>query len=526
MVVPGADRKSEPLPSWLAVNEWPTRCVRIGITGTRDGKPAEAAPPSRLPAGLRDPADWLVLTPCAHDVSTTILGMVALRIAAAQSLPLVEGQRSLHGAPYASIAAGHPLRLEVPAGISAPCLLVLVPAVDGRERLTLRVSDADGKELTHTEVAFPTVGERLLIPLPRWSPLLDVELVGAGVLHIRREPGVAPQVLPIDRPFRTESDRVEALAAHLTGAGAGALWGWMSGCVFDALDAWAARDTRWATVLGDHLDRYLVGGHLVYENPRSQIADDRITGIESTLPFAAVARHRPGHPCLELLRRFASAEHGPHGAIIDGQTVSAEGNYTVAWPLLRLAAHDGNPALQELAWTQLRVRRDALWGSGALHLRASPGGFTYRGWSRGVAWYLLGLVRCLAEVPPVQRPPDLVQEVGRALTWAATHQRSDGLWANFLEEPELDADTSGSAGIAAMFALAAAAGLPGGDRERAQRCWMGLADRVDASGYPIGVAPNNKAQGGEDLQRQSGRSSTPFGLGLVAQLAAQLELIA
>jgi len=71
---------------------------------------------------------------------------------------------------------------------------------------------------------------------------------------------------------------------------------------------------------------------------------------------------------------------------------------------------------------------------------------------------------------------------------------------------------------------AAAAGLPGGDRERAQRCWVALAERVDASGYPIGVAPNNKAQGGEDLQRQPGRSSTPFGLGLVAQLAAQLEL--
>ena len=118
------------------------------------------------------------------------------------------------------------------------------------------------------------------------------------------------------------------------------------------------------------------------------------------------------------------------------------------------------PARRELAWTQLRVRRDALWGSGALHLRASPGGFTYRGWSRGVAWYLLGLVRCLAEVPPAQRPPDLVQEVGRAPTWAASHQRSDGLWANFLEEPELDADTSGSAGIAAMFARLLLRGFP------------------------------------------------------------------
>jgi len=412
----------------------------------------------------------------------------------------------------------------MPAAIAAPCLLILVPAVDGRECLEVRLTDAEGMEVTLAPIAYPTVGERLMITLPRCPPVLSAELIGPGALHIRLEPGVAPHLLPTNAVPRSEANRMAALSAHLTGAGADALWGWMSGCVFDALDAWAVRNSRWATVLGEHLDRYLVDGHLVYENPRSVIADDRITGIESILPFAAVARHRPGHPCLELLRRFASAEQNKHGAIIDGQTVSAEGNYTVAWPLLRLAAHDGNPALQELAWTQLRVRRDALWGSGALHLRASPGGFTYRGWSRGVAWYLLGLVRCLAEVPPAQRPPDLVQEVGRAPTWAASHQRSDGLWANFLEEPELDADTSGSAGIAAMFALAAAAGLPGGDRERAQRCWVALAERVDASGYPIGVAPNNKAQGGEDLQRQPGRSSTPFGLGLVAQLAAQLEL--
>lgn|GEM_PF-4570223 len=49
------------------------------------------------------------------------------------------------------------------------------------------------------------------------------------------------------------------------------------------------------------------------------MADDRITGIESTLPFAGVARHRPEHPSLALFRRFVTTEQ----RALDGRLVWA-----------------------------------------------------------------------------------------------------------------------------------------------------------------------------------------------------------
>lgn len=452
----------------------------------------------------------------------------------ATPLPLADGQRSLYGLDYVSIAAGHPLRLEVPPGVVGPQVLILVPGVDSRERLTLRLRCEQAgaqSELTTVTLAFPTVGERLRIPLTVVPPgIITAELVGPSTLHVLWAPtgceerlAVAPHLLATTPPPTEDAARVAALGMHLASSASWGLWGWMTGCVYDALDVWGEYDPHWHGVLRAHLAHSLINDDLRYETPRSQIADGHGADIEMCLPFAAVARHVPGHGALERLRRFARG-HAPDGAI-GGATLTAEGNYTTAWPLVRLADHDRDASWRDLAWTNLRLRRDRLWADGALHLRHGPQGLTYRGWSRGIAWYLLGLVRSLTAVPVSARPVDLVEEAGRALAWAAQHQRDDGLWGNFLEEPHLDADTSGSAGIAAMLALAARADVPGGDHGRAQRCWQALATRADATGFPIGVAPNNKAQGGEDLQRQPGRSSLHFGLGLVAQLAAQLGLV-
>lgn len=457
---------------------------------------------------------------------------IPLTLAHGAALPLAINRRSLQGLPYVSISAEQRLRLAVPSGIRGHHALILVPAVDGREVLTLRIDDEAGRAIASMVIPYPTVGERLSVPLGEVpSATLTVRVVSAGTLHVLHAPdgagsltAVAPHLLRDAPGPLGDAERVAAMARHLDSAAAWGLWGWMAGCVYDGLDAWGDRDGRWHAALGAHLDRHLIGASLRYESPRSEIADDHLHGIESCLPFAAVARHRPGHPSLELFRRFVR-KHSSDGGLIDGATTSAEGNYTVAWPLIRLAEHDRQAVWRELAWDNLRLRRDRLWAGGALHLRRSPHGVTYRGWSRGIAWYLLGLLRSLASVPRAERPSDLVTEAERALTWVAGHQRADGLWANFLEEAALDADTAGSAGIGAALALAARAGLPGGDHERAWRCWQALAPRADASGYPVGVAPNNKAQGGEDLQRQPGRSSIHFGLGLVAQLAAQLDLV-
>jgi rhamnogalacturonyl hydrolase YesR len=128
------------------------------------------------------------------------------------------------------------------------------------------------------------------------------------------------------------------------------------------------------------------------------------------------------------------------------------------------------------------------------------GSRTFRNWSRGVAWYFLGLARSLPHLRAAGVDVrELETEIRRMAVFVRKHQRSDGLWNCFLDDTATEPDSSGSAGIAAALALAARAGtLSAEDLAAAQFTKSALLARLTPDGFLTGVAQGNR--GGERLQ--------------------------
>ncbi len=160
-------------------------------------------------------------------------------------------------------------------------------------------------------------------------------------------------------------------------------------------------------------------------------------GTEGLLPFAVLARHDQNHPALDAMLEFcerAAAERG--GAIRDGSMTTAEGCYTLAYPLAALGRARGDAKLRRMAAAQLLDRIGLLPHGGALYLRASEDGSrTFSNWARGVAWFALGIVRTMEELPADEIPA----RVREALAWCAglalRWQNPQGLWHCFLDDP-------------------------------------------------------------------------------------------
>ncbi len=302
-------------------------------------------------------------------------------------------------------------------------------------------------------------------------------------------------------------------------------FGWMQGCVFEGLHALerrrpagpyrAAREAQWRLFVPAR-DR------LVYENPRSEPADDRIYGIEGCLPFADLARLDPSSPVVNRFLAFARSRERADGAIQDGPTLSAEGSYTIGYPLAVIADVRDERPLAELALRQLRVRNQRLWHDGAIWLRhMDDGRRTFRGWARGAAWHVLGVAR---SIEPLRRHLDTAEleaELRRAADWLLPLQRADGLWACFVEDRAGAADTSGSAGLATALAVGARLGvLPRSAADAARRTLAGTQPHLTPDGLLGGVAQSNR--GGEELQRSEYRVLGQMGMGLLAQLLAEV----
>jgi rhamnogalacturonyl hydrolase YesR len=105
---------------------------------------------------------------------------------------------------------------------------------------------------------------------------------------------------------------------------------------------------------------------------------------------------------------------------------------------------------------------------------------------------------------------------------AAKYQDYSGLWHCFWDRQESGLETSGSAGVAAAFAIGARIGLLDASfLTRARLTWNALHSYMSPDGLLTGVAQTN--QGGEELQMSGYRTIFPMGMGLVAQLGAELN---
>lgn len=331
---------------------------------------------------------------------------------------------------------------------------------------------------------------------------------------------LGPHLVP-DAPadiVRVFLDRLGSLASVQT-------FGWMEGCVLDALHDLHIHtgDVRWRRAMDEHLSLFITAGdRLIYEDPRGRPADGRIYGIEGTLPFAPLAKVSPDHSLLSLVLNFYRERLNADGTFTHPESCTAEGSYTIAYPLAVIAEQRRDTALASLAANVLRVRRDQLRRPDGLWLRHHlDGSRTFRSWARGVAWYLLGLGRSLEHLGGLIDTTDLQADFRDAATWACKWQRPDGLWSCYLDDNATLYDTSGSAGIAAALARGVRFGLLDASHlAAAQNCWRGSLPHLTPDGFLDGAAQSNR--GGEPLQRGPYRVLSPVGMGLLGQLFAAL----
>jgi hypothetical protein len=139
-------------------------------------------------------------------------------------------------------------------------------------------------------------------------------------------------------------------------------FGWMEGCVLDGLRDLAAgkpnspfekaRREHWAMYL-DHESR------LAYAAASRPLLDQFET-IEATLPIADLVLWRPRHRVVDLaLGYLASAKKPATGLMYTQGTLSAEGAYTVAYPLAAIGVVRGDKTLSAEALRQLLGRLES-----------------------------------------------------------------------------------------------------------------------------------------------------------------------
>jgi rhamnogalacturonyl hydrolase YesR len=307
-------------------------------------------------------------------------------------------------------------------------------------------------------------------------------------------------------------------------------FGWREGCVLDGLRDLGAlpRHAHLRRSLHEHLALFFKDdGRLVYELQRGIPVNDRIQGIEFTLPFAALAWENPAHPSVDLALSFWSQHRDREGCVLDRTDTTTEGAYTVAYPMAVVARQRKDSALAAAALRQLQLRQERLFVDGhlwRLH-RLQPDGSIFmrdRDWSRGVAWQLVGMARTLVTLEGMNDTAAMRDQFIRLAEWAIEFQRPDGTWSVYFDDPSLPADTAGTAGIGAALAIGAAHGILGPkERAAAVRARDRLLQLLTPDGFLTGTSPSNK--GGEAVQRSAYRVIFPMSMGLLGQLWAALE---
>ncbi len=400
------------------------------------------------------------------------------------------------------------------------CVLCLTVARDSREENTLTIGIGP-EYLKAVDVGFVSAGQRIRVPLkPEATVLLnkyDLHLHSTDPLWIVAENDAYPHLQVQVSSSQMTNDYLSRLCDSAV-----TQFGWMFGCVLDALHDLhrATGEARYLEGLHKHLDNFIDDESVNYESPRSEIAVNNFESIELTLPFAVIAQLYPQHPAIDVAIDFLRSRRRDDGLIYDGASITAEGCYTIAYPLMVIGQQRNDQDLIDWSWQQLALRRKALWQDGHLYLRNYNGEKSFEDWARGIAWYILGHVRtCIASASePSDEMRSHLQELA---AWLKEKQNIQGLWYNFLGDADNPIDSSGSAGIAAALALAASRDwIDAIYMSLAQKTLAGLEQHVVDGGFLDSVARNNKR--GEAEQRLPQRSCEPFALGLMGQLTAAL----
>ena len=176
------------------------------------------------------------------------------------------------------------------------------------------------------------------------------------------------------------------------------------------------------------------------------------------------------------------------------------------------------PELAQLAIKTLQSRILVLEKGKSIYQRGTEQGeLFFENWSRGVAWYLLGLAKTLVHLPESTEKESLKISFQKAVEKVINYQQSNGLWFNFFHKPETGLETSGTAGIAAALMYGFQHGLLNKNAKNiAIKAQLGLMPYLTPDGYLTGTAQVNK--GGDALQQNGFRVISPYTLGFFAHL--------
>jgi unsaturated rhamnogalacturonyl hydrolase len=307
-------------------------------------------------------------------------------------------------------------------------------------------------------------------------------------------------------------------------------FGWIGGCVFDAL--WEMSETgdqEALRVLKKQLSYFLDEEKgIIFENPMTEPKDGTFNSIEDFLPLVAITGLYPNHPSIQMALDFLKTKENPEGIILSGNDITTEACYTVAYPLAALAVNRNNRELAQIALKQLRFRTIFLVNKNKIHQRSTLSGHqTFSNWGRGITWYLLGTVKTLkilkeSTFNDLNEIKEVENDFIQAIEMVYNFQSKDGLWYSFIDRPETGVDTSASAGIAKAFVLGFKLGLlDSAFQEKAKMAYKSLQTYLTVDGFLTGVSQINR--GGEELQSSGYRVISQFGMGLFAQLENQLE---
>jgi rhamnogalacturonyl hydrolase YesR len=416
----------------------------------------------------------------------------------------------------------------------------LTAAIDFREEKTIRLYLPESKQEIGTldiRYAHPFQPFQTTID-PKWIPEIKRQGIALQMIDGTQTPwfflpdqlptdatGLAPQLLTGDKPA-SEKEFLNTLYSMNSFSP----FGWMGGCVQDALyELHRQGNSRATETLETHLSHYLDERHgIILESPHTRPLDGTFNSIEDFLPFAAIVNLHPDHPSVQKAVDYCLDHRNKQGIIMAGKHITTEGCYTVAYPLATIAQARKDAALAQIALDQLRYRTQYLVDESAIYQRATLSSEkAYRNWGRGAAWYLLGTIKTLDVLQNGSFNLSGTEEVQQAFVAAARMaddlKSSEHLWYGYLDQPVTEVDTSASAGISAAIVWGVQLGLlPGSHRRAAQTTYKSLQDYLTPDGFLTQVSQINR--GGETLQESGYRVISQFGMGLMGQLKAALEI--
>ncbi len=418
--------------------------------------------------------------------------------------------------------------------------LRVTPALDFREEIQLMVSIAgSGREIGIFDIKYAHPFQPFDFPIPK-NDLTEISKNGIALRRLsgqndswffgsddNRKDNLAlqPQLL-----CGKEPGDLEGFDKILYSMNSFATFGWIGGCVIDALfeEHRRGNDTALRT-LQHQLSKFLDNEKgIIFESPNTVPLDGTYNSIEDFLPMAAIVHLYPRHISINKALEFLMQRKDENG-LIRSNDITTEGCYTVAYPLAAIAAVRKDKELAKIAMEQLLHRTDHLTVEGAIYQRKNQNGISgFRNWSRGAAWYFLGMIKTIIILERNFKEDfdlkDLKKSFKKHSAWVLSLQRKEGLWNGFLDQPETSVDTSASAGIATAFVLGYQHGVLEADYlESGQRCFVALKNHLSIDGFLKGVSQINR--GGEKLQASDYRVMSQFGLGLMAQLRTAINKV-